>query len=84
MLLCRSAKSASLASKVAEQLGGATVGMSLRHVSTAGSLAEAAAEPVGQAARAAPRVHRPVVRESDMRKFAGQVRAALLSESLLR
>ncbi|KAL0039070.1 hypothetical protein WJX77_007012 [Trebouxia sp. C0004] len=67
----RSAKSASLAVKVAEQFGAAGSGMSLRHMSTAGSHAEAA-ESSGQPARAAPRVHRPVVRESDMRKFAGQ------------
>ena len=81
-LLYRSAKSTSLASKVAEQFGGAGGGMSLRHTSTAGSQAEAA-DSIAQAARAAPRVHRPVVRESDMRKFAGQVRPASLSESLL-
>lgn len=67
----RSAKSASLASKVAEQFASAGSGMPLRHMSTAGSHAEAA-ESSGQPARAPPRVHRPVVRESDMRKFAGQ------------
>lgn len=72
LLPCRSAKSASLASKVAEQFGAAGSGMSLRHMSTAGSHTEAA-ESSGPPARVPPRVHRPVVRESDMRKFAGQV-----------
>ncbi len=48
--------------------------MPLRHMSTAGSHAETP-ESSGQPARAPPRVHRPVVRESDMRKFAGQVRS---------
>ncbi len=57
---------------MAEQFGAAGSGMPLRHMSTAGSHAEAA-ESSGQPARAPPRVHRPVVRESDMRKFAGQV-----------
>lgn len=57
---------------MAEQFGAAGSGMPLRHMSTAGSHAEAA-ESSGQPARVAPRVHRPVVRESDMRKFAGQV-----------
>ena len=58
---------------MAEQFGAAGSGMPLRHMSTAGSHAEAA-ESSGQPARAPPRVHRPVVRESDMRKF-GQVRS---------
>ena len=71
---CRGAKATSLATKVAEQFGGSSSGMALRHASTAGAEAEAAAEHVSHhAPKAPPRVHRPVVRESDMRKFAGQV-----------
>ena len=72
---CRGAKATSLATKVAEQLGGGGSGMSLRHASTAGAerLSEAAEPSAHPPPRAPPRVHRPVVRESDMRKFAGQV-----------
>lgn len=49
--------------------------MSLRHASTAAAerLSEAAEPSAHPLPRAPPRVHRPVVRESDMRKFAGQV-----------
>ena len=84
---CRGAKATSLATKVAEQFGGGSSGMSLRHASTAGAerLSEAAEPSVHPPPRAPPRVHRPVVRESDMRKFAGQVAlsAALLVLSAL-
>ena len=73
VLLCRDARAAGLASKVAEQFGTTGTSLPLRHASGTGTAAEAA-EPSGQAVKAAPRVHRPVVRESDMRKFAGQVR----------
>ncbi len=75
MVICRDAKAAGLASRVAEQSGAAGSSMPLRHTCSVGASSEAA-EPSGQPARAAPRVHRPVVRESDMRKFAGQVGAA--------
>ena len=72
---CRGAKATSLASKVAEQFGGGGSGMSLRHASTAGAdrTSEAAEPSAHPPPRIPPRVHRPVVRESDMRKFAGLV-----------
>lgn len=74
-MLCRGAKATSLASKVAEQFGGGGTGMSLRHASIAGAdrTSEAAEPSAHPPPRIPPRVHRPVVRESDMRKFAGQV-----------
>ena len=80
MSLCRDTKATSLASKVAEQFG--TAGASyipLRHTASAGAAAEAG--DAGQSVKAAARVHRPVVRESDMRKFAGQVSGALWHSS---
>lgn len=73
MMSCRGAKATSLATKVAEQFGGGGSGMSLRHASTANVDAEAAEPSAHPPPRPPPRVHRPVVRESDMRKFAGQV-----------
>ena len=71
---CRGAKAASLATTAAEQPASATAGMTLRHASTAADMH--AAEAAAHVAKAAPRVHRHVVRESDMRKFAGQVSVA--------
>ena len=69
---CRGAKAASLASGAAEQPASTINGMTLRHASTAAAELHAA-DTGAHTARAAPRVHRSVVRESDMRKFAGQV-----------
>ena len=61
-----------MASNAAEQPVSAINGMTLRHASTAAAEPHAA-DAGAHTARAASRVHRSVVRESDMRKFAGQV-----------
>ena len=72
-MCCRGAKATSLATKVAEQFAGGGAGMTLRHAPTTTADADTAEPSSHPPPRMPPRVHRPVVRESDMRKFAGQV-----------